>query len=880
MSRLRSPRERPRPGIAAWLLARALKNGAEREMVLGDLEEELPRRGRLWYLREALSISAHASTRAFTGRERRPRGDALMYSLMKDVRYAWRALFKRPALTLTVAATLGLGLGANAAIFNLIDRLVLRPYPLDDPDHAVFIAETGPRLEFKGESVSPANFFDWRRETKTVTNLSAFAWWDANLAHDNDPERLPGFQVTSGLFEALNVRPALGRSFVRDDETFGRHRVVILGDALWRRRFAADRGIIGRSVTVDGEPHQVIGVMPPRFAFPQGSQIWTPISFDPKRAPRRDLRYFTVIGRLLPGKTLEDAQSEWSVLAARLARDYPDANRDHGARVYTLTQGMLDEGTGPMLALWQASAVIVLLIACANIANLLLARAADRRRETAVRLALGAGRARIVREMLTESVLLALVAVPAAIAFAWISLHVIRVSMPTAILRFVPGFESLGPDLRLVSFTIGLAFLTACVFGLLPALHAAASSVTSMLKEGGRTATGRQMMRRAIVVAEMSIALPLPVAAGMGVVGTRQFLSGPQGYNPDGLLTMKLVLPDRTYPDDNARRRFTERALDAVKTVPGVTQAAVVNNMPSSGGNATRRIEIDGHPAPNPKDLPVEDFRVASPEYMSTIGIPILRGRDLTAADREDAAPVVIVSQSMARKYWPNEDPIGRRLRQQGGPWMTVVGVSGDVIHDWFLRRNSPAMYVPFRQSPTDYFCILVRTAGDPGALATPLRTALLGVDAQQPVFEVMTMRQALKERTIGLRYLAAIMSVFAGIALLLATVGLYAVIAYLVAQRRHEIGIRIALGASAVDVVRMTVGQAARLTLAGSAIGLALAIALSRVIQSAMLGVATADGRIFAAFATVLIGAALLAGYLPARRAAAIDPMIALRTE
>ena len=869
------------PPLATWLVRRALRTAAEREMVLGDLQEELSRFGPVWYWRQALSIAVHASARrAPRDRTSPTSGDSLMCTVMKDVQYAWRALFKRPLLTLTVAITLGLGLGANAAIFNLIDRLVLRPYPLDDPDSMVLLSETGPRLQFKQEAVSPANFFDWRAQTQTLTSLSAHAWWDANLVERGDPERLPGFQITSGYFEAMRVQPALGRTFVRDDETFGRHRVVMLSDALWKRRFDGDPSVLGRTIIVDGEPHQVIGVMPPRFSFPEGSQIWAPIAFDPKAPRRRDVRYMTAIGRLQAGATLEDAQAEMSVLAARLAREYPTANRDYGVRVYTLTQGMLDEGLGPILSLWQASAIIVLLIACANIANLLLARAAERRRETGVRLALGASRGRIVRESLTESALLALIAVPPALGFAWISLYLIRVSMPANILRFVPGFESLGPDLRLVAFTVGIALLTACVFGVLPALQAAASSVTDTLKEGGRTSTGRQRLRRAIVIAEISIALPLLVAAGLGVIGTSRFLTGPQGYDPDGLLTMKLVLADRVYPDDASRRQFVANAIEALRGVSGVQDAAAVNNMPTSGSNSSRAIEIEGQPVPDSNHLPSVDFRAATPAYLSTIGIPILRGRNFTTADREDGQPVVIVSDSMARKFWPDEDPLGRRVRLRNGPWMTIVGVSGDVIHDWFNRRNTPAFYRPFDQAPTDHLGLLIRTTGDPASLAPDARRALLGVDPAQPVFEVMTMRRALHERTIGLQYLASIMSVFAAIALLLATVGLYALITYLVAQRRHEIGVRMALGASGRDVVQLTVGQSLRLTLTGTAIGLVLSVALSRLMEAGLLGIATSDARVFAGFAAVLIATALLAGYLPARRAAAIDPIAALRVE
>jgi putative ABC transport system permease protein len=803
-----------------------------------------------------------------------------MSDLFKELRYSFRALVKRPLLTFTVTTTLALGLGANAAIFNLIDRLVLRPYPLENPDSIVLLAETGSDLEFKKEAVSPANFLDWRAETRTLDFLSGYVWWDANLVDRGNPERLPGFRITSGFFEALNARPALGRTFVRDDETFGRHQVVIISDGLWRRRFDANPSVIGRAVMVDGEPYQIVGVMPPRFAFPDGCQIWAPVAFDPKTPPSRTARYVTPIGRIRNGSTLEAVQSELSLFAARLAREYPQANRDHGVHVYTLTRGMLDEGTGPLLSLWQASAFIVLLIACANIANLLLARASERRHETGVRIALGATRGRIARESLIESALLAFIAVPPALGFAWLSLYAIRITMPANILRFVPGFESLGPDLRLVSFTVGVAVVTACIFGLLPALQSARSSVTEALKEGGRTSTGRQTVRRAIVILEIAVALPLLVAAGLGVIGTERFLTGPQGYDPDGLLTMKLILPDRTYPDDAARRLFVTKTIDALQRIAAVERVAAINNMPTSGANSSRAIEIDGHPPADPNNLPSVDFRTITSDYFSTLRIPIVRGRPFNATDREDTQPVVIVSESMARKFWPNEDPIGRRMKTRNGAWLTVVGISGDVIHDWFNRRNTPAMYRPLPQAPTDYLCLVLRSRGEPAAIAPEARHALLSIDPDQPLFDVMTMRRALHERTIGLQYLAAIMATFAGIALLLATVGLYALITYFVAQRRHEIGVRIALGASARDVVTLTVTQALRLTLTGAAIGLVLAIALSRLMQAGLLGIASSDARVFVAFAAILIAASLVAGYLPARRAAAIDPMTALRVE
>ena len=849
-------------------------------MVLGDLCEDEKGRGRLWYWGQVGSIAMHAALRPRAIETPAARGDAAMTTWMKDLRYGWRSLYKRPVITLTIVTTLALGLGANAAIFNFIDRLVLRPYPLPNPDRALMITETGPGIDYKQESVSPANFLDWRNQSRTVDFISAFQWWDANLLDRGDPERLGGFKVTSGFFEAVNVRPALGRAFVRDDDTAGHQNVAILSDGLWRRRFNGDPSIIGRTVTLDGEPFEIVGVMPPHFSFPQGCEIWAPIAFDPKTSTSRDDRILTVIARLKPGKSIGDVQAEMSIIAANLSRDYPDADGKHGARVYTVAQGMLDEGDGPILALWQVSALIVLLIACANVANLLLARAADRRREVAVRLALGASRARIVREIFVESVLLALLAVPPALAFAWVGLHAIRVSMPADVLRFVPGIESLGPDPRLVAFTIALAVGAAVIFAVLPAFQSARSAVATTLKEGGRTASGRQFLRRVIVVGEVAVTLPLLVAAGLGVLGARHYMTGPQGYDPQGVLRLSVVLPPRTYPNDAAQRQFGLKGIDALRGVAGSEQVAIVNDSPTTMNDTFAGVEIDGQPAVDPKHLPRIEYRTASPDYFSVMRIGILRGRAFTPADREDTAHVAIVSLAMAERFWPGSDPIGHRIRADGGAWMTVVGVSGNVIHDWFNSRNAPMLYVPFRQAPSDAFTFVIRTAGDPAILAQPARRALLGVDPGQPVFDLMTMQQALRDRTIGLRYVAGVMGVFGGIALVLAIVGLYALLTYFVAQHRHEIGVRIALGASPAQVVRLTVGQGLRLTLIGSAIGFGIAVALSRVMESAILGTAAIDAPLLIGFSGLLIATALVAGYLPARRAATIDPITALRAE
>jgi predicted permease len=491
---------------------------------------------------------------------------------------------------------------------------------------------------------------------------------------------------------------------------------------------------------------------------------------------------------------------------------------------------------------------------------------------------LGPPRGRILRELLAESLALAATAIPAAIGFSWLFLYAMRAAMPATIIRFVPGWESLGPDLRLLGFTIALAVATALLFGILPALQAARSRVVETLKDGGRTATGRHLLRRAIVIAEIAIALPLLVAAGRGVIGTNRFLNGPQGYNPDGVLAMKLVLPYRTYPDDAARRTFGTRALDALAAVPRVQAVGLGNNLPASGSDSSQVIEIDDHPAADPHNPPEVGNRVVSPGYFAALQLPILRGRGFTEADRETAQPVAIVSESMARKYWNGEDPIGQRLRVARGPWMTIVGVCGDIIQDWFMRRNAPTLYRPFAQAPSDYFGIVVRADGDPAEIAAPVRDALLRVDPAQPVFDMVTMRRQLSDRTIGLQYLAGVMTVFGAISLLLAAVGLYAVMAYMLAQRTQEIGIRMALGASGRDVLRLTVGGALKLAVLGTVIGGGLSLAVNRLMEAGLLGISPEGGGVLAGFAVVLMVTAITAAYFPARRAAALDPNAALR--
>ena len=803
-----------------------------------------------------------------------------MRTLGLESRYALRSILKRPAMSAIVVLTLALGLGANAAIFSMFDALVLRPFTMPDVDRITLLTFAKATDDNRREAISPADYLDLRRRADAFEHLAAFEWWTANLVGRDEPENVQGFFVTADFFPALGVQPVAGRAFLPEEETVGRHRRVVLGHGLWQRRFASDPSIVGQSVHVDGELYEVVGIAPPGFDFPMGAQIWAPLAFTAEAAANRRSLYITAIGRLAPGRTLDDAKAQMAVAGEQLSRDHPETSRDRVARVYTLGDGMMDIGLMPILSMWQASAVFVLLIACANVASLLLARGAERHREMAIRLAIGASRMRVARELLLESGILALAAVPAGLAVAWVSLKLVAGYMPAKIARFVAGWQQMDVDLRLVAFTAVLALATAIVFGLVPAIQASRSRMAETLKDGARGATAgasRLRLRRGLVVGEMALALPLLVASALSVLTVHRFLNGPQGFNPDGLLTMRLQLPDARYSTPDSQSRFASDVVERLRAVPGVETAAAINVMPASDNNWGRSIEIDGKPNPDPNNPPGVDYRVATPDLFATLQTPIVSGRGFTEADREDTAAVAIVTRSLARKYWPNEDPVGKRIRI-GDTWMTVVGICGDHIHGWFERRNYPTLYRPFRQAPAQTMALAIRTSRDPATLAADARAAVRSVDSQQPVFDLQSMRQSLHERTIGLQYIGAIMFVFGGLALLLAVVGVYGVMAYMVTQRTHEIGVRMALGATRGDVLRLTVTQTSSLTAIGVGLGIVLSLMLGRLIEAALFGLASNDVRITGGLAAILVASALVAGYLPARRAASIDPTVALR--
>ena len=810
-----------------------------------------------------------------------------MGQVLRDARFAVRGMLKRPGFTVLVVATLAVGLAANAAIFSALDALLLRSLSFPNLPRLVRLWETAPGADaYDRDNVAPGNFRDWESQSAGVLEkMVALEYWDANLRGQEGAERVQGYRVSPRFLETLGVSPQAGRGFLAEEGQPGSDRRVVLGHDLWQRGFGGDPGIVGRTVTVDGEPHVVVGIAPRGFRFPDGAEIWAPLVLPPAGNAPRNRHYLSAIGQLAAGRSLEDAAKAMALVAQRLQKDHPQTNASRGVAIGTLQRSYEDVGLRPLLALWQIAAGLVLLIACINVANLMLARGAERRRELALRLALGAGRGQIVRQLLNEGLVTSLLAVTASLPLSIWAAREMRRHMPAEIARFLPGWDGIGVDGRTFAFSLALGVVATLVFTLLPALRSSRSGLVDALKEGGRSATagaGRQRGRNVLVVAQVAGALALVVVAGLAVRSARGFLSGPQGYDPNHLLTLRITLPGNRYREPDARRAFARRAEERLSAIPGVTAAAFANVLPGRVGSASRPIQVEGEPAFDRSDPPVVDVRNVSPGYFATLRLPILAGRGLEPSDDERARPVAVLSRALGERYWPGRDPIGRRFRlgDENAPWITVVGVSGDVIQHWASRRNYPTCYRPYAQDPGPDIGFALRTAGDPEATSPSARLAIAAVDPYQPAYQVWSMHRSISISSIGLQYVAAIMAVFGGLALVLAISGVYGVMSYRVSLRTLEIGVRVALGASVGDVLHLTMGQALRLTAAGLLLGGGIGLAAARTLSSTLMGAIPFDVTTFAIAMGLLAVTALLAAYVPARRALAVDPAQALRSQ
>jgi len=802
----------------------------------------------------------------------------MLENLSQDIRYGVRMLLKHPGFTLIAVVALALGIGANSAIFSVVNAVVLRPLAYAEPERLVMVWEKRPRQNRERNPVSPADFFDWRNENKVFEQMAAVDARDFNLTGMDQPERILGSVVSANFFQTLGVAPLLGRAFLPEEDHLGANRVAVLSYGLWQRRFNSDPGIVGKTLALNGESYEVVGVMPARFQFLSSQfELWTPLVFSDAEASARGSHSLAVVARLKPSVKLEQARAEMDTIARRLEQQY-QVNAGHYTNVIPLHEAIVGN---VRLALYVLLGAVgfVLLIACANVANLLLARAASRQKEIAVRTALGATRTRIVRQLLTESVLLSLVGGALGLLLAMWGVELLVALLPPE----APRASEINLDGRVLGFTFAVSLLTGLVFGLAPALASSKPDLNDALKEGGRTAAGgfkRNRIRGLFVVAEVALALVLLIGAGLLIKSFMRLREVNPGFDPQNVLTMQLSVPKAKYPDNKQIAAFFQETLQRVGNVPGVTEAGAVSSLPLSGSGATRFFAIDGGPPTPPGQGPNAGYDVASPGFFGALKIPLLNGRDFTERDNADAPPVVVINETMARRFWPGEDVIGKRLAIGGQPWRTIVGVVGDVRHSSLDAEPRPQMYFSYLQDTLPFMSLAVRTTTDPASMVAALRSEIHAIDKDQPVFAIKTMNEVLARSVSQRRLYMTLLGIFAGIALLLAAVGIYGVMSYSVTQRTHEIGIRMALGARSSDVLRLVVGQGMTLALVGVVAGLIAALAMTRVIASLLYGVSATDPATFAIVSVVLTTVALLACYIPARRATKVDPMIALRHE
>src|ERR1051326_1984113 len=806
--------------------------------------------------------------------------------MLKDVRYGIRSLLKRPGLTAVALLTLGLGIGVNTAIFSAVDSVLLRPLPLQNPDRLVAVWEHTPSLGIAQNHMAPANFFDLRQHNEVFEGLSAFSETSVNLTGTGEPEHLTGQLVSANVFSLLGVAPALGRAFSPDEDQIGREHVVVLSDALWQRLFNRNPNIVNRQITLNGESFTVVGVMPRGFFFPEReAELWLPWAMEPEQASGRGDHYLRVVGRLKPGITIERANAVTEALAAHLAKDYPRTNEGLGILVRSFQQDYVGDLRLPILILFGAVAV-VLLIVCANVANLLLAQATTRRREIAIRMALGAKRWTIARQFLTESLLLAIGGgLLGALGATW-GVAALSKLLPESLAKL----QAISVDARVLLFTLAAVVVTAIAFGVVPALHAARANPGESLTEtrgdlaGG--VSGRHV-RRLLVVSEVALAVVLLVGAGLLIRSFQRLRQVDLGFKTDNLLTMRMELPMPKYLKADARDAFYSELVRRVDEIPGVESSGLISFLPLSTSGMKFMFSVEGRALPGDMNQPFALYRAVTPDYFRATGIPLQRGRFFDAHDTRDSLPVVVVNRKLAEKFWPGEDAVGKRLKvgpvDSPNAWATVAGVVGDVRQNGFYGDQQYELYAVSAQERRPWLAprdLVVRTTGDPATIAGAVRQAVWAVDKDQPVTNVRTMNEVFAAAISRERFQMLLLALFATLALVLACVGLYGVISYGVAQRTHEIGVRMALGAQPGDVLRLVIRQGMVLTIVGLVLGTIAALAATRVMTDLLYGVTATDAITFISVAALLVLVALLACYLPARRATKVDPLIALRYE
>jgi len=814
-----------------------------------------------------------------------------MNTLFQDIRFGLRMLIKSPSVSIVATVALALGIGANTAIFSVVNAVLLRPLPFPNPASLVSLFETDSQRGYVRGSHSYPNFFDLRSQNTTLERVACYHSSDYIMTGRGEPARLQAAVVTADLLPLLGVSPALGRTFLPDeDKPTETGRVAILSHALFQKRFNSDPSLINQAITLDGISFTVIGVMPPGFEFPIQNdpvELWTTIAGDASgKTPvtnQRGAHFLQVIGRLKPGVSEDQAQADLTAIAARLEQQYPDTNTHKSLRLDPALKALVGD-IRPALLILLGAVACVLLIACANVANLLLARATSRHKEMAIRTALGASRVRVIRQLLTESVMLSLLGGAAGLLLAvWWSDLLIALGKDD-----IPRAVQVGIDWRVLTFTLGVSLLTGLIFGLAPAFHSSKSELVETLKEGGRgTSAGirRNRIRSVLVVTELSIAVVLLVGAGLLIRSLYRLQHVNSGLHPENILTFNVTLPETKYNSD-AQSRFFIDLKSRLESTPGVQAASTIYPLPLSGDRFGISFQIEGRPVA-PKDEPSGDFFTTGVGYFRAMGIPVIKGRDFDDRDKHGSTPVIIISETFARQHFPNEDPIGKRVHPgissiegEESSMREIVGVVGDVRNRSLDVEPKVAYYVPQTQVPFTQMVTVVKTNSEPRGFIPTVTKQVAAMDQDLPLFGVKSMEEYLSASVAAPRFSTTLLSIFAGVALVLTIVGLYGVMSYSVAQRTNEIGIRLALGAQSRDVLLMVVKQGSTLILLGLVIGMAGAYALTRLIASLLFGVTAKDPFTFAAVAVLLAIVALLACYVPAWRATKVDPMEALRCE